>query len=454
MLQQRSVSKKYMFCLSFHRKLGDHERRRTEATMKKFKVLVILLGVTVFTIFYLSFRGIEDNEIKAENVLMLNNKDQNFLKQLKIAKQKPRPLDNSAPRVLLLSQFRTGSTMLGEIFNKNPDMFYLWEPVTCMPHNKTSMTADGQNFVKYIRELCNCEVSKLVASCLGNEREVLHSSGVATICRRVTGVYGAPCPLASPSVFRTQCAKSSGNIAIKITQVDLSEIKPIVESDLNVKIIHRVRDPRGTANSRHFFMMTPDEKQNYKKSIKKGQDYAGVKSLEELGFFDGTSTIPFELRIEQLCEWTKVNLQTSLSGAKWLRDRYMILRFEDFIRDPVNTSRNIYSFIGKSMPFSVLQWLSNLQITTSSEEASQLLNEESLFFPRKKLADIVTSWRTYTKFSDIEKIQSICGDVMSMLGYELVNTEDALRDLEFKVMTDELPSDFHVHLNNKFNEFK
>ncbi|XP_072034723.1 carbohydrate sulfotransferase 1-like [Amphiura filiformis] len=413
--------------------------------MKKFKILVILLSATILFVLYLSFRDIEDHPIKAENVLILDDQGQEFLKQLKIAKRK-RPLDNFSPRVLLLSQFRTGSTFVGEIFNKNPDIFYLWEPLVCVPHNETLAR---NSFSKYIRDLCNCEFSKASASCLGNQREIIHSTGVAALCRRVTGVYGVECPLATPHIFHNQCVKSSGNIAMKVTQIGLDQIKNVVEeSNINVKIIHLVRDPRGTANSRHFFMMTPEEKRNFKNSIEKQQNGTGVKSLKEMGYFDDLLLIPEELRIDQLCEWTHLNLQGALRQPKWLHNRYMLLRVEDFIQDPVKTAQDIYSFIGIPVSSPVLEWLEKLLIVTSSEEVSQLSNEASMFFPRKNFADIATKWRKYTKFSDVLETQRVCGDVMKMLGYDFITSEEELRNVEIKVIR-ELPFDIKMKLGKK-----
>ena len=41
----------------------------------------------------------------------------------------PYPTDNEALMVLLLGYQRSGSSVLGEIFNSNPDALYVYEPV-------------------------------------------------------------------------------------------------------------------------------------------------------------------------------------------------------------------------------------------------------------------------------------------------------------------------------------
>lgn len=45
-----------------------------------------------------------------------------------VAQRLPEPTVRSPKKVLLYTYMRSGSSFLGEIFNRNPDVFYIFEP--------------------------------------------------------------------------------------------------------------------------------------------------------------------------------------------------------------------------------------------------------------------------------------------------------------------------------------
>ena len=410
--------------------------------MKKFKILAILIGITILFVVFLSYGNIEDtadlhNIPQAEPLLRANDLQQNRVDP------KRRKIDKDAPRVILLSQFRTGSTLVGEIFNQNPDIFYLFEPLDCIIYGNV-MYPYEDSYSKFLSRICECKFSTKSSACLGNSTSaVIHSKNVAKVCRRVTGVWGVECPLASPGVFRTECVKHGGKMAMKVIHVDLDELESVItESQANVKIIHLVRDPRGTANSRRFFLMSPEEKKYVKKETAERPNDLPIRTLEEMGLFF-LPTTPDKLKIDQLCRRTKLNLQTALEQPEWLRDRYMLVRFEDFTNNPIETTSNIYSFLNLEIPGSVLEWLKGI---TEFQDTSQFSNGASLFLPRLQVSDFDgTEWRRFTKFDDIVKTQAECRNVMDVLGYKSLISEEEIWNYDIKV-TGDMPQEILTKL--------
>lgn len=409
--------------------LADKKENKPKKIMKKFKILAILIGITILFVVFLSYGNIEDT---ADLQPQAEPKRANELKKNR------RKIDKNAPRVILLSQFRAGSTLVGEIFNQNPDIFYLFEPLNIITHNNV-MYPYEDTYSKLLSRLCECKFSTKSAACLGNSTgAVIHSKNVAKICRRVTGIWGVECPLASPGIFRTECVKRGGNMAMKVINVDLDELESVItESQANVKIIHVVRDPRGTAHSRRFFLMSPEEKKYVKKETVDRPNDLPIRTLEEMGLFY-LPTTPGKLKIDQLCRRMKLNLQTALEQPEWLKDRYMLVRFEDFTHNPIDITFNIYYFLNLEIPGSVLQWLKEI---SEFQDTSQFSNGASLFLPRLQVSDFDgTEWRKFTKFDDVVKTQAECRDVMNVFGYKSLVSEEEIWNYDIKV-TGDLPQE-------------
>lgn len=63
--------------------------------------------------------------------------------------------------VILASYYRSGSTFTGQIFNQNPDAFYLFEPMYPYTFNCDILTSERENFIRQISQCDFRQVPKL-----------------------------------------------------------------------------------------------------------------------------------------------------------------------------------------------------------------------------------------------------------------------------------------------------
>ena len=65
-----------------------------------------------------------------------------------------------------------------------------------------------------------------------------------------------------------------------------------------------------------------------------------------------TGRKPYNLDLTQLstvCEDILRSINTGFSRPSWLRGRYILVRYEDLARNPLQKTREIYDFLGLSM---------------------------------------------------------------------------------------------------------
>lgn len=402
--------------------------------IRRRRVLAVILSATAILLIltYLDFAG---NNITSLNVTFRNPYSGLYDKYKYDFGNIRHTANDSALHVIVMAQFRTGSTITGEILNQNPTLFYLFEPLRvpkCV--EKFALMDDNEDTnAKLLARINRCHFSPKSAACIANFRlGVLKSKNVGRVCERLTGINYNSCPTATPDLFRKECLKYRGRMAMKIIRGNLNDIREVLErTNLNIKVIHLVRDPRGTANSRRIYLMSIAERHSLLNSttaetpVSRRNETLKIRSLQKVGLFDPPVT-PERATINEMCRRIRQNVGIALQRPEWLRGRYKLVRYEDMAARPLETTRKLYEYLGEPAPPNVLRWLEeNTKDTVKSDQ--------QMFNTHKNSSATSMKWRQYFSYHEARQVQGICGDVMKMLGYRTVRHHGELRDPGFPV---------------------
>ena len=304
-------------------------------------------------------------------------------------------------RVMIVTQMRSGSTITGELFNINDDFAYFFEPLFPVRRQIKFVNTSSviyKNVKVPLAKLLRCNFRNLPhqwwnATSIGSmktrceKRRFLHDS---PLCKhpKPTGAFLPP----SFGVMLEEMCRRKKHLALKTIRVeDLNFLKDVVEdaTELNIKIIHLVRDPRAVYYSR-------------------------LKIPRNTYTPDVSITCP---RLER-------NVRTGLSRPQWLRDKYLLVRFEDLANAPVAVAEKIYNFLNITMPDPVYKWI---------QHNTQGSTEDDVYSVSKNSRTTAVKWRQALSLKQVLYVQSYCETAMGLLGYRTVATEESLRNMTSNV---------------------
>lgn len=249
-----------------------------------------------------------DNE-NTKNIQLLLQENLIKLKNSELKKQKT---------VLIVSDYRSGSSMIGEMFNQNDDVYYLFEPLkdydlslgtkdfidrllTCEPPSWGIQRRNRQNG-------CNQDppVDKYKKSTCLRERN--HAED----CKKY--------PILAAKFIRLR----------SIEQLE----KDGILNNPNVFVVHHIRDPRGTINSRLSYSTV------YYNEIAVPRSAITLQIIGHMA--------------ESLCD-------RYFSDAVFGDSRpnnYLRLTYENICEDPARSIARVYEMLGLPPPQRVLNWFS------------------------------------------------------------------------------------------------
>ena len=174
----------------------------------------------------------------------------------------------------------------------------------------------------------------------------------------------------------------------------------------NIKIIHLIRDPRGTMSSR--------------KKLRPRSNGDFIRKRGKTGD-----------EVTDLCKTIDQNLEyvSNNEDIDWLKHRYKLIRYEDVAARPSQKAKEIYKFLGISFPKTVQKWIADNTKSTSG----------GAFSHKRDSKEIIHAWREHLNLPYVKTIQDKCKTVMSKLGYVNVESEPQLRNTSYRVMSS-LPS--------------
>ncbi|XP_041482335.1 carbohydrate sulfotransferase 3-like [Lytechinus variegatus] len=317
------------------------------------------------------------------------------------------------PFLVLMAQWRTGSTLLGQLFNQNPELFYIFEPLWPVTKlgkfkNVTECKEISRNI---IRGFAKCEFQPNFVKVLRSWGGVPHNKGLCLNTRS--------CRMDSAEVLGNFCKSFKGRLATKLIRADLELLKPlVVEDEINLRIIHLVRDPRGVSASRIHYL------EHVKTDIvaKVRQFFPHSGRLMPLGLFDNDA-MPKYMRdfrkkysrpmgnptVQELCRWMRENTFSSASLPLWLRGRYLLIKYEDFAESPLTETQRIYDFIGMPLTRDLKRFV--------NETTHPKFSDTNTFGTSKNSKNTAKQWMNDLTVLEERQILQECLDVLQLLGY-------------------------------------
>ena len=310
-------------------------------------------------------------------------------------------------RVIILTRKRSGSSFVGEFLNQNPNMFYVFEPLVLLTQLGLTHYIEEDVFDEQSSQILNstilCNFPKMPSGWWKYSKNKICKFNRAIMQTNVCKTSLASVGDSTNSILSklSEICRKYKYIGIKtIRLTDISLIKQLMTSS-NIKIIHLVRDPRGTMSSR-MKLREP----NFDFMRKKG------KTGDE---------------IDDLCSSINRNLKyvSDNSEIDWLKDRYKLIRYEDVGSHPRESAEDIYKFLGIPFPEEVEKWI--VANTNSSSGGG--------FSHTRDSKAIIHAWRERLDLSYVLRIQGKCTEVMSRLGYTNVDSEFQLHNFSYPVMS-------------------
>lgn len=326
--------------------------------------------------------------------------------------------------VVILAQMRTGSSVVGQMLNQNKDFFYLYEPL----HVAHDWESEGITKIEtnplmtsLLRNISQCEFSDEFVKSHGAWGGRTKSRALMPLCSQRD-----ICTELSPLVYKQICLAYKGNVASKLIRANLMHLKPLMEESLvDVRVIHLVRDPRGTANSRLQYFLTKGKNDAIPQSLNESQN-----GSEPVASDRGVMLQDLIKTTHNFCSWVTTTLYTALSKPTWLRGHYMLMRYEDFAERPLTTAQEIYSFLGRPTPSEVLDWIKN----NTQDKAEEKKSKHPLFSMTKNSTATASKWRLGLTREEILIIQDECSEAMRLLGYRKVGLHTPYTDLSLSLI--------------------
>nr|XP_054758133.1 carbohydrate sulfotransferase 1-like [Lytechinus pictus] len=320
------------------------------------------------------------------------------------------PPITSPKLTIILAQWRFGSSIVGELFNQNLDAFYLFEPMWTLNRLKAIWRQPAPPTTREVSR----QILRELAHCRFNDDFVWTYSQWHPFQNRAICNLSPGCLLSGEQWFENFCKTSREHIATKIIRVDLEDLRPLVEMDnIDLRIVHLVRDPRGAAASRvHYITKRYQPHQQYFRE--------NTGRLKPLGLLD---TVPDELMyiqemrennptVRQMCKWIERNAKTSRNHLpKWLQGHYKLVKYEDFAVEPVKISKEIYEFIGLPFPKYLEYWIKT--------NTNAINRDDDVFSNRKNSIETASRWIVDLSELEIRQIEKECKDVLELLDYKL-----------------------------------
>ncbi|NXT54376.1 CHST4 sulfotransferase, partial [Pluvianellus socialis] len=323
----------------------------------------------------------------------------------------------STAHILILSSWRSGSSFTGQIFSQHPSVFYLMEPawhvwVTMYQNSAKVLHMAVRDLVRSVF-LCDMSVFDAYMSSQKKKSDLFQWETSRALCsppacdsfRRSDIISAGHCKtICSKYPFSKveEACKTYSHVVIKeVRFFDLKVLYPLLtDPSLNLKVIHLVRDPRAVFRSRE----RAAAELKYDTNIVMGSQ----NTKEE--------TRPYNI-MQVIC---KSHVDIYKAGSQtipsFLKDRYLLVRYEDIVRDPLAKAAEMYRFAELNFTSELQKWVHN--ITHGEGQGGWTFEIGS-----RDALRVSQAWRKTLSFQKIEKVQNVCKEAMDLLGYRPIHSE-------------------------------
>ncbi|XP_076813951.1 carbohydrate sulfotransferase 1-like [Clavelina lepadiformis] len=332
------------------------------------------------------------------------------------------PLQTKA--VVLLTNYRSGSSFFGELLNQHPDVFYMFEPLIMVsPLEQCNIHVNLKKDI--MKQLTQCIFPDWEAMYRGMQKSerplynrnifvcTKHKFCFAPFTKELMLEDHCPhskfsdhnhdgwsdCGMVNLNLVANTCRRKK-MVAIKVIRLcDIYKLKNITEIPyMDLKVVHLIRDPRGIASSR----LTLHPKLNLADAMK------------------------------FTCSRQAANLDISFhEKPEWLQ--YKMFRYEDVALKPYHAAKSLYDFLGLKFHDSVKTWIvENTQqpipeeFGTSYKYGMTETDKHRVRYDpwghKRNSTSIVDKWKRTVPYPLVKRIEAVCSKVMNMVGYLPVGT--------------------------------
>lgn len=328
--------------------------------------------------------------------------------------------------ILILSSEYCGSSLLGEIFNQNPQVFYLYEPLKSLDYYRDNRPTDVYDaMVTHLLDgIFHCKFDEL--SYFTNYMSFQYSSLKSRLASRALSTPPL-CPevgtrsfysirMCSPLKPKTTSAicKLHQHTVVKTIQfTDVHKLSYLMDkdsTDYSLKIVHLVRDPRAIVFTHFLTNLNSSMSTNTSEHLK---EYS-----------------------RKLCMQMLRNIKYAITAPSWLQGKYTLLRYEDLGTNPHQITELVYKFVGVPVAPQIRMWLDKLAYGTNTRSTSTGSSTSGSVedFYAKNLTGSVHNWRVQMQYKAVRVIETECYEVMNLLGYKIVDDEEELTTLSFSLV--------------------
>lgn len=321
--------------------------------------------------------------------------------------------------LIVVSHGRSGSTLMGDIFNHHPSVFYMYEPLQSIRRVHTNLKphSDYNDLAKdFLAGIFRCRFDspELLADIEEFYRKPDHprvSNAIASppLCPYKTSDERWDqrlCPTMTSESLGSACREHYEMTVLKVLvdRVPNNDIGSILGAcdtkDTNCRIIFLVRDPR-----------------------------AVIASAHSVGFFRDNHGNPARLGTREFSYWackkTEDNLDSIRKLPKSLHSRIKLQRYEDLALDPLKELSALYEFAGLSVLESVRTWL-NGTTRQSRSACNHAQDGEEATCTKDDAWVAANRWRWKVHPHEIDVIEHYCRSVMLLMGYRPVDRSHEL----------------------------
>lgn len=293
------------------------------------------------------------------------------------------PPTTTPVRVIVSSTWRSGSTLLGEILAAHPGAYYHYEPLMSYGLQQLGPRDNHQGEIgRLLHGLLQCnyaDADDYLKFAFINQDMFVRNARLWTMCSAMprTKCY-------NPDILARLCSLFPVHV-MKVVRARLELLAPLLRNP-HARLIWLVRDPRAVMSSRASSVI-----------------WCQTRACNDPGY---------------LCSDLAADFSTFAVLKEDYPGRVMLVRYEDFARDPYQKSQEVLKFAGLSYHRKVQEYLED-HLTSDEDEPWSTRHD-----PMTR----VGRWMKVMKFEDVVRTQYHCHGVMKTLGYRLFTSKSDMEN--------------------------
>ncbi|XP_074662100.1 carbohydrate sulfotransferase 3-like isoform X2 [Tubulanus polymorphus] len=320
--------------------------------------------------------------------------------------------DLSAPvKLVILGYLRGGTTFFSEIFNRNGNAFFWFEPLAVHYLHKYGVHVDPIHIFNGVRD-------SPIRMTHEDENEVMETLDDLLNCRYPTSAVPVDylshrfMLTGSRSVWKTgypRCVKKSMNMT-SIRNCYRKLPRCSAPSSNCTSILAALRNNKGNVSKVESISRSKWKVQafrNWYKCMKKVYESQNIKACLKRTFLVERCK-ETGIRVTKLI---RLSMETIQRLAENHPDWLFLYYYEAFAKEPVRKAKGVYRLLGRTLPDSIVK-----EIRKMSQTAH---NGNNMNTNRKDPFRVANAWQKNMTIHEAKQIKLYCSDVYEALGYSI-----------------------------------